>query len=76
MLAPCSVASMRFTLRWKLLEENDHNLANITFNGKEQGEELFSRSDSLGCKWKRRKERSKRWKNVFKKEILLLNLQK
>lgn len=42
-------------MKWKLLEEDDHNLAKVTFSGKEQGKELFSRSDSLGHKWKRRK---------------------
>lgn len=52
-------------MKWKLLEENDHNLAKATFNGKEQGEELFSRSDSLGHK--RKKERSKRWNNIKRK---------
>lgn len=54
-------------MKWKLLEENDHSPAKVTFNGKEQGEELFNRSDSLGHKWKRRKRGLKDGKTLKKR---------
>lgn len=60
----CAVAPVRFIRNGKFLEEHDPSLAEVTFSGREQGKELFSRRDSLSRELKRGKERSKRWGNV------------